>query len=76
MDCCEVGWNCIIYVNVVIGSDGFGFVLREDWSYDKIVYVGNVVIEDEVEIGVNIFIDWAIMGSIIIWEGVKFDNLI
>jgi UDP-3-O-[3-hydroxymyristoyl] glucosamine N-acyltransferase len=76
LDRCEVGRNCIIHANAVIGSDGFGFAPREDRSYDKIVHVGNVVIEDEVEIGANTTIDRATMGSTIIREGVKLDNLI
>ncbi|MEQ8703096.1 MAG: UDP-3-O-(3-hydroxymyristoyl)glucosamine N-acyltransferase [Phaeodactylibacter sp.] len=76
LDRCEVGRNCIIHANAVIGSDGFGFAPKEDRSYDKIVHVGNVVIEDEVEIGANTTIDRATMGSTIIREGVKLDNLI
>lgn len=76
LDRCEVGRNCIIHANAVIGSDGFGFAPSEDRSYDKIVHVGNVVIEDEVEIGANTTVDRATMGSTIIREGAKLDNLI
>ena len=76
LDRCEVGRNCIIHANAVIGSDGFGFAPKEDRSYDKIVHVGNVVIEDEVEIGANTTVDRATMGSTIIREGAKLDNLI
>ena len=73
---CEIGNNCIIHANVVIGSDGFGFAPLEDGSYKKIQHVGNVVIEDDVEIGANTTIDRATMGSTIIHTGVKLDNLI
>lgn len=76
LDRCEVGQGCIIHANTVIGSDGFGFAPKEDRSYDKIVHVGNAVIEDRVEIGANTTIDRATMGSTIIREGVKLDNLI
>ncbi len=73
---CEVGQNCIIHSNTVIGSDGFGFAPQEDHSYEKIIHVGNVVIEDQVEIGANTTVDRATMGSTIIREGAKLDNLI
>lgn len=76
LDQCEIGQDCIIHANVVIGSDGFGFAPREDRSYDKITHVGNVIIEDRVEIGANTTIDRATMGNTIIREGVKLDNLI
>lgn len=71
-----VGDNCIIHANVVIGSDGFGFAPLADGSYQKIQHVGNVVIEDNVEIGANTTIDRATLGSTIIRKGVKLDNLI
>src|SRR5690606_20527935 len=61
---------------VVIGSDGFGFAPQEDGSYNKIPQLGNVLIEDHVEIGANTTIDRATMGSTIIRKGVKLDNLI
>jgi UDP-3-O-[3-hydroxymyristoyl] glucosamine N-acyltransferase len=73
---CVVGNNCILHAGVVIGSDGFGFAPLEDGSYQKIPQLGNVVIEDCVEIGANTVIDRATMGSTIIRKGVKLDNLI
>jgi UDP-3-O-[3-hydroxymyristoyl] glucosamine N-acyltransferase len=73
---CVVGSNCILHSGVVIGSDGFGFAPLEDGSYQKIPQLGNVVIEDCVEIGGNTTIDRATMGSTIIRKGVKLDNLI
>jgi UDP-3-O-[3-hydroxymyristoyl] glucosamine N-acyltransferase len=76
MDGCEVGDNCIIHSNVVVGSDGFGFAPNKDGSYKKIAHVGNVVIEEDVEIGANTTIDRGTMGSTIIRQGVKLDNLV
>lgn len=73
---CKVGSNCILHPNVVIGSDGFGFVPQQDGSYQKIPHIGNVVIEDSVEIGAGTTIDRASIGSTIIRKGVKLDNLI
>ncbi len=73
---CIIGDNCIIHPNTVIGSDGFGFAPREDGSYKKISQTGNVIIEDNVEIGSNVTIDRATMGSTIIRKGVKIDNLV
>lgn len=73
---CVVGDNCILHPNVVIGSDGFGFAPQEDGSYEKIPHVGNVVIGNKVEIGTNTVIDRAVMGSTVIYDGVKLDNLI
>ncbi len=73
---CTVGKNCIIHGNTVIGSDGFGFVQDNAEAYQKIPQVGNVIIEDEVEIGSNCCIDRATMGSTIIRKGVKMDNLV
>ena len=73
---CEIGDHCILHANVVIGGDGFGFAPQEDGSYRKIPQVGNVRIEDEVEIGANTTIDRATMGSTIIRRGVKLDNLV
>ena len=73
---CKIGANCIIHSNVVIGSDGFGFAPRPDGSYDKIPQIGNVIIEDDVEIGASSTIDRATMGSTIIRKGVKLDNQI
>jgi len=73
---CEIGANCIIHAGAVIGSDGFGFAPNNENSYDKIPQIGNVIIEDNVEIGPNNCIDRATMGSTIIKKGVKTDNLV
>jgi len=73
---CVIGNNCIIHSNTVIGADGFGFAPQNDLNYKKIPQVGNVVIEDNVEIGSNTCIDRATMGSTFIRKGVKLDNLI
>ncbi|MDR3266905.1 MAG: UDP-3-O-(3-hydroxymyristoyl)glucosamine N-acyltransferase [Tannerella sp.] len=70
-----IGNHCIIHAGVVIGADGFGFAL-ENGEYKKIAQIGNVVIEDNVEIGANTTIDRAVIGSTIIHKGVKLDNLI
>lgn len=72
---CVVGKRVIIHAGVVIGADGFGFAPAEN-GYDKIPQIGNVVIEDDVEIGANTCIDRSTMGSTIIHKGVKLDNLI
>jgi UDP-3-O-[3-hydroxymyristoyl] glucosamine N-acyltransferase len=73
---CIIGDRCILHSGVVIGGDGFGFVLQEDMKQRKVPQVGNVIIEDDVEIGSNATIDRATMGSTIIRKGVKLDNLI
>jgi UDP-3-O-[3-hydroxymyristoyl] glucosamine N-acyltransferase len=73
---CKIGSGCIIHSGTVIGGDGFGFVQQEDNQYRKIPQLGNVIIEDSVEIGSNVTIDRATMGSTIIRKGVKLDNLI
>lgn len=72
---CEIGSNCILHSGAVIGADGFGFSKEKD-VYHKIPQLGNVVVEDDVEIGANTTIDRAVMGSTIIRRGVKLDNLI
>jgi UDP-3-O-[3-hydroxymyristoyl] glucosamine N-acyltransferase len=72
---CIIGNNCIIHSSTVIGSDGFGFA-SSDGEYQKIPQIGNVVIEDDVEIGSNVSVDRATIGSTIIRKGVKLDNLI
>lgn len=72
---CKIGDNCIIHAGVVIGSDGFGFA-PHNGDFIKISQVGNVVIEDNVEIGANTTLDRATMGSTVIRHGVKLDNLI
>ena len=71
----EIGDNVIIHSNAVIGADGFGFAPVEDGSYKKIEHTGNVIIEDDVEIGANTTVDKSQMGSTIIHKGVKIDNL-
>lgn len=72
---CVVGAGCILHAGVVIGADGFGFA-PVDGHYNKIPQIGNVVIEDNVEIGANTTVDRATMGSTVIRRGVKLDNLI
>ncbi|MFO8129511.1 MAG: UDP-3-O-(3-hydroxymyristoyl)glucosamine N-acyltransferase [Bacteroidales bacterium] len=71
-----VGNDCTLHAGVVVGSDGFGFAPQSDNHYKKITQIGNVVIEDDVEIGANTTIDRATIGSTIIRKGVKLDNLI
>lgn len=73
---CKVGNHCTLHSNVVIGADGFGFAQKPGKENIKIHQIGNVVIEDEVEIGANSSIDAATVGSTIIRKGVKLDNLI
>jgi UDP-3-O-[3-hydroxymyristoyl] glucosamine N-acyltransferase len=73
---CVLGNNITIHAGSIIGSDGFGFAPKEDGSYQKIPQLGNVIIEDDVEIGSNTTIDRATIGSTIIKKGVKIDNLI
>ena len=73
---CEIGNNCILHAGVVIGADGFGFAPQSDGSYEKIPQMGNVVLEDNVEICANTTVDRATMGSTRIHKGVKLDNLI
>ncbi|MGQ9619538.1 MAG: UDP-3-O-(3-hydroxymyristoyl)glucosamine N-acyltransferase [Bacteroidales bacterium] len=73
---CIIGNSCVIHAGTVIGSDGFGFAPQADNQYRKIPQIGNVVLEDNVEIGANVAIDRATMGSTIIRKGVKIDNLV
>lgn len=73
---CQVGKDCMIHAGVIIGADGFGFAPQTDNNYKKVAQIGNVVIEDNVEIGANTTIDRATLGSTIIRKGVKLDNLI
>ena len=72
---CRIGNNCILHSGCVIGADGFGFAPTAE-GYEKIPQMGIVVIEDNVEIGANTCIDRATMGSTVIHQGVKLDNLI
>lgn len=71
-----IGDNCCLHSGVIIGADGFGFAPNADNSYDKIPQIGNVIIENDVEIGAGTTIDRATMGSTIIRNGVKLDNQI
>lgn len=73
---CVIGDRVIVQGGTVIGGDGFGFAPTEDGSFQKIPQIGNVVIEDDVEIGSNSAIDRATMGSTRIRKGAKLDNLI
>ena len=72
----EIGNHVTIHSGTIIGSDGFGFAPQEDGSFTKIPQIGNVVIEDDIEIGANTTVDRATMGSTIIRKGVKLDNQI
>lgn len=73
---CVIGNNCIIHSGAVVGSDGFGFAPQKGQDFKKIPQIGNVLLEDNVEIGANTTIDRATFGSTIIRKGVKLDNLI
>ncbi len=73
---CVVGARCVIHANAVIGSDGFGFAKDEEGNYNKIPQTGNVVIGNDVEIGSNTVVDRASLGSTVLEDGVKLDNLI
>jgi UDP-3-O-[3-hydroxymyristoyl] glucosamine N-acyltransferase len=73
---CVIGNDCIIHAGAVIGADGFGFAPVSEANFMKIPQIGNVIIEDNVEIGSNTCVDRATMGSTVIQKGVKLDNLI
>ena len=73
---CVIGNNVIVHSGAVIGSDGFGFAPNPDGTYTKIAQIGNVILEDDVEVGSNTTIDRATMGSTVIRKGVKLDNLV
>jgi len=73
---CKIGNKVTIHAGTVIGSDGFGFAPQQDGSFKKVPQIGNVVIEDNVEIGANATIDRATIGSTLIKAGAKLDNLI
>ena len=73
---CIIGNNVVIHAGAIIGSDGFGFAPQADGAYHKIPQIGNVIIEDDVEIGANTTIDRATIGSTFIRKGAKLDNLI
>ncbi|SIQ47180.1 UDP-3-O-(3-hydroxymyristoyl)glucosamine N-acyltransferase [Pontibacter lucknowensis] len=71
-----VGANCTLHAGVVLGSDGFGFAPQPDGTYKNVPQIGNVVLEDDVNIGANTTIDCATMGSTIVRKGTKIDNLV
>jgi len=73
---CVVGADCTLHAGTIIGADGFGFMPNSENEYKKVAQIGNVIIEDHVEIGANTTIDRATLGSTIIRKGVKLDNLI
>lgn len=73
---CKISDNVIIHSGTIIGGDGFGFAPAGDGTYNKVAQIGNVIIEDDVEIGANTTVDRATMGSTIIRKGVKLDNLV
>jgi UDP-3-O-[3-hydroxymyristoyl] glucosamine N-acyltransferase len=75
-DNCHLGNDVILHSGTIIGGDGFGFAPQKDNTYKKIPQIGNVILEDDVEIGANSTVDRATMGSTIIRKGVKLDNLI
>ena len=73
---CIIGSNCVIHAGTVVGSDGFGFATNALGVHKKIYQNGNVVLEDDVEIGSNVSIDRAVFGSTLIKQGVRIDNLV
>lgn len=73
---CKVGNQVTIHAGTVLGSDGFGFAPQQDGTYQKVPQLGNVVVEDQVEIGANTCIDRATMGSTVVRKGTKLDNLV
>lgn len=73
---CVIGERCTLHSGCVIGADGFGFAPRPDGTYEKIPQIGNVVLEDDVEIGANTTIDRATFGCTRVGKGTKLDNLI
>ena len=73
---CIVGSDCVIHSGVIIGGDGFGFAPNSENNYQKVAQIGNVIIENHVEVGANTTIDRATLGHTIVRKGVKIDNLI
>lgn len=73
---CIIGNNCTIHSGAVIGADGFGFAPNEKGEFQKIPQIGNVILEDNVDVGANTTIDRATMGSTILRKGAKLDNLV
>jgi UDP-3-O-[3-hydroxymyristoyl] glucosamine N-acyltransferase len=73
---CKLGKHCVIHAGAVIGADGFGFAPNQENEYNKVPQIGNVILEDFVEIGANTTVDRATLGSTILRKGVKLDNLV
>lgn len=73
---CVIGQHCVIHAGAVIGADGFGFAPNNEKGYNKVPQIGNVILEDFVEIGANTCVDRATLGSTILRKGVKLDNLV
>lgn len=73
---CVIGNDCIIHSNTAIGADGFGFATNKMGEHKKVYQNGNVIIEDDVEIGSNVSVDRAVFGSTLIKKGVRVDNLV
>lgn len=73
---CIIGEHCTVHSGSVVGSDGFGFAPNSENSYEKIPQIGNVILEDFVDVGSNCTLDRATMGSTVIRKGVKLDNLV
>ncbi len=73
---CIIGKDCALHAGCVVGADGFGFAPNSENNYKKVPQIGNVIIEDNVEIGANTTIDRATLGSTIIRKGAKLDNLV
>jgi UDP-3-O-[3-hydroxymyristoyl] glucosamine N-acyltransferase len=73
---CIIGNHCVIHAGAVIGADGFGFAPNQENGYNKVPQIGNVILEDFVEIGANTCVDRATLGSTILRKGVKLDNLV
>lgn len=73
---CVIGARCILHAGVVIGSDGFGYAPDDKGVFSRVPQIGNVILEDDVEIGANTTVDCATLGSTIIRQGVKIDNLV
>ncbi len=73
---CQIGQQCTLHSGVVIGADGFGFAPNEKGEFQRVPQIGNVILEDFVDVGANATIDRATMGSTIIRKGVKIDNLV
>lgn len=72
----QIGKECVIHSGTILGADGFGFAPNSEGNYNKVPQIGNVILEDHVEIGANTCIDRATLGSTIIRKGAKLDNLI